>query len=87
MKANQESIKRRVKEDKSGAILTYHRVLGANVVENKCSEDSTWHIEQAEDVREETGAVIKTLDAYKMTVFQPRITVREVSPPVMLFKE
>jgi hypothetical protein len=62
-----------------------HGVLGAQVVNDESSNESSRHIEQAEfeDIRQYFIAT-KRLKTYLITTFHPKTTVKEEFPPVIL---
>lgn len=69
------------------AEITHHGVLGTHVVNNEGADDGSRHVEQAECTDKHRCDVKTGIETYLMTTFQPKTTVRDSFPPVMLERE
>lgn len=60
----------------------HHRVLRAKIIDHERSANGSGHVEQTEDLNDQNE--IKISWAYLITVAQPKTTLSEELPPVML---
>jgi hypothetical protein len=64
----------------------HHGVLGTKIVDHEGTANSPGHVEQTTEKKSISGSKVRTLVTYLITVAQPKMTLSEVLPPVMLWE-